>query len=106
MTKVLALAVISGFVLTLSSVADARGGFGGFRGGHGFGGFGSGGFATPGSAFRSHGGSYNAQYPGASYWAPGRQMRMHSGPGHEDSGRYYPGATYWIPGNPGFPSGN
>jgi hypothetical protein len=104
MRKVLALAAIAGFVLAASSAAEARGG------GHGFGGFAGGGFATPGSKFRSNDGPFNAQNPGASYWAPGRQMRMNGGPGYldkrTDPPTYYPGATYYRPGAPGFPYGN
>ncbi len=106
MRKVLALAAITGFVLTLSSAADARGGFGGF------GGFGGGGFNTPGQMFREHGAyvdSSGHMYPGASGYAPGRRMRMNGGPGYTDpsSGRIYPGATYWTPrNNLGYPTGN
>jgi hypothetical protein len=102
MSKVLALAVITGFVLAASSAADARGG------GHGFGGFAGGGFSNPGHMFRQYRSYRN--YPGASGWAPGRQMRMNGGPGYPytdsyGNKTYYPGATYWRPGAPGFPTG-
>jgi hypothetical protein len=105
MRKVLALAVMTGFVLAVSSAADARGG------GHGFGGFGSGGFSTPGQRFINDGSITG--YPGASGYAPGRRMRMdgRSGPGYTDETTdpptTYPGATYWTPrNNLGFPAGN
>ena len=92
MRKVLALAAMTGVVLTLSSAADARAGDGG------------GNFNTPGQMFRQQGAykdSSGRVYPGASGYAPGRRMRMNGGPGYTDSnsGRFYPGATYWTPRN-------
>ncbi len=103
MRKILTLAAITGLMLTVSSVADARGG-------PGFGGFGAGGVAgssgvsanSPGHLFKQHGSYVNlktgVRYPGASGYAPGRQMQMNGGPGYTDkSGRFYPGATYWTP---------
>ena len=96
--NVLAVAAMTGVVLTLSSAADARGGDGG------------GNFNTPGQMFRQHGAykdSSGRVYPGASGYAPGRRMRMNGGPGYTDlnSGRFYPGATYWTPrNNLGYPT--
>lgn len=101
MRKVLAIAAITGFMLTLCSVADARGG-------PGFGGFGAGGFAgsrgvsgfSPGHMFRNQAKTNPCpDCPGASGWAPGRRMQMNEGPGYTDetTGQYYPGATYWTP---------
>ena len=86
MRKVVIMAAMTGLMLAVSPVAYARGGHG----------FGASAF-SPGHMFRA--GGAHAGYPGASYYAPGRQMQMNGGPGYTDqtTRQYYPGATYWTP---------
>jgi hypothetical protein len=84
MRKVLAIAAITGLMLTVSSVADA----GGYKGASAY---------TPPQLLKQ-GGAQDG-YHGSSYYAPGQQMQMNGGPGYTDpnSGQVYPGATYYTP---------